>query len=161
MNSMNDMKAVDWAVEGVPRQHLHHVWGKAWPYLQLAVNRFPQVQNKLTDDIVFDRLCSGSMQLWIGWSYADDDVCGAVLTEIITDEKHPGMVFMSIPLVGGDHWMAWGDTLWNTLKAWGSANGCSHALGYGRKGWMRLYGFDPAGKTEDGIPRFIRKLKAH
>jgi hypothetical protein len=151
----------EWAIDGVLRQDLHHVWDDAWPYLERAIERFPQASSKYDEKTVLRELLAGRMQLWIGLSFATDSVTGAVLTEVMTDDRYPGMVFMSIPLLGADNWMKWGDTMWNTLKAWGSAQGCTHALGYGRKGWSRLYGFDAIGKTEDGIDIYIRRLKAH
>lgn len=159
--TIEQISRAKWSVEGVPRQDIHHVWEDAWPYLERAIERFPQASNQYTEQSVLRELLTGRSQLWIGWSFDTDSVTGSVLTEITTDERYPGMKFLSIPLLGADHWMKWGDTMWNTLKAWGSAQGCTHALGYGRKGWSRLYGFDFVRKSEDGIDIYIRRLKAH
>jgi len=148
-----------YSVTGVLVRDLHHVWTDAWHYLFLAVSRFPNVPEKYTEGEVLSALFSGRMQLWIGWDNDRDELRGALLTEIVKDETHPDKVFLSIPLVGADEWNAWGDELWNMLKAWGAENGCTHALGYGRRGWMRLYGFVECGTTDGGLPMFVRTLK--
>lgn len=158
-----DMSGVRWAVDGVARDNLEHVWEEAWPYLQWAIKRgiAMGVSKPYTEAEVYRNIMRGEQQLWIGWSYEEDRVVGAVLTEITTDSSHPGHKFLSIPLVGGEHWMNWGDSMWILLKKWGVAQGCTEALAYGRKGWSRLYGFDQIGKTEDGVPVFLRRLKEH
>jgi hypothetical protein len=148
-----------YSVTGVPSSNLHNVWTDAWHYLNLAVERFPNVPQKYTEGEILRALFAREMQLWIGWDYERDETCGALLTEIIRDENHPDKVFLSIPLVGADNWNAWGDGLWTMLKAWGVENGCTHALGYGRRGWMRLYGFVNCGTTDGGLPMFVRTLK--
>ncbi len=155
--------AIAWAVDGVARGDLEQVWDGAWPYLLDAIKRGARlgVTKSYTEAEVYRNLMRGEQQLWIGWSYAENRVVGAVLTEIFDDDKHPGHKFLSIPLVGGEHWMEWGDTMWILLKQWGRAKGCTAALAYGRKGWSRLYGFDECGMSEDGIPVFIRRLKEH
>lgn len=144
---------------GVPFSDLHQHWEDAWPYLQRAVDRFPNVPIPFNEGTVLAKLFARDMQLWIGWDIDANRISGALITEIITDARHPGKVFMSIPLVGADNWHAWGDELWNMLKAWGIENGCTHALGYGRKGWTRLYGFVDCGTTDGGLPMFVRTLK--
>lgn len=158
-----DMSGVRWAVDGVARGDLEHVWDASWTYLLDAIKRGAAmgVSKPYTEAEVYRNLMRGEQQLWIGWSYGESKVVGAVLTEIFNDDKHPGHKFLSIPLVGADHWMEWGDTMWNLLKKWGAAMGCTDALAYGRKGWSRLYGFDQCGKTEDGVSVFIRRLKEH
>ncbi len=144
---------------GVPVEDLHIVWDRVWPYLQKAVDRFPNVQNKYNEASVLQYLFHKEMQLWVCWDVDHNKPVGAITTEIITDEAHPNKVFMSIPLVGGENWNAWGDNLWRLLKTWGSEKGCTHALGYGRRGWTRLYGFVDCGTTKGGVPMFVRSLK--
>ena len=158
MNQMADIEKAEWIVEGIPRSNLHHVWDDAWPYLKRAIDQFPDVEKPFTEDELLADIILGKRQLWMGWSIAEDKLVGALITDISTDANYPDCKFMSIPLLGADHWMKWGDTLWNVLKSWGAQQGCTHALGYGRKGWTRLYGFTQVGKTSDGIPIFMRKL---
>lgn len=153
------LEEAEFAVDGVRADNIEEEWDEAWPYLERAIARFPEVQNKFSEASIYRKLMRGEMQLWIALAISDVRMIGAVVTEIITDPKHPGKLFMAIPLVGGEQWHKWGDSMWNTLKAWGRSKGCTHALGYGRKGWQRLYGFDPVGKTEDGVLVMIRKLK--
>lgn len=143
---------------GVPVEDLHIVWSRAWPYLEKAINRFPNVTEKFNEGEVLRRLFAKEFQLWICWDVDRNIPVGALTTEIITDEKHPGKTFLSIPLVGGDGWNTWGDALWSLIKAWGIEKGCTHALGYGRRGWTRLYGFVECGKTDCGLPKFVRTL---
>ncbi len=144
---------------GVPAADLHGVWEDAWPYLQRAVDRFPNVPLPFTEGEVLKNLFAKDMQLWIGWDIDAARVAGALVTEITRDFRHPDKVFLSIPLVGADNWNSWGDDLWNMLKAWGVEHGCTHALGYGRRGWTRLYGFVDCGTTDGGLPMFVRSLK--
>ena len=135
------------------------VWDRAWPFISKAVERFPNIPDKFTEGMVLERLFRKEFQLWVCWDTYQDEPVGALITEIISDEKHPGKVFLSIPLVGGLRWNAWGDGLWNLIKAWGIEKGCTHALGYGRRGWMRWYGFIECGTTDGGLPMFVRTLK--
>jgi hypothetical protein len=148
-----------YAVHGVPVNDLYGVWDDAWPYLEKAIARFPNVPLPFDEGTVLKKLFARDMQLWIGWDIDQAHVAGALVTEIIKNAQHPGKLFMSIPLVGADDWNAWGDELWNMLKAWGIENGCTHALGYGRRGWTRLYGFVDCGTTDGGLPMFVRTLK--
>lgn len=140
-------------------QNLHHIWNAAWPFLSKAIARFPDVPVPFTEGDILKSLFARKMQLWIGWNIECHEVVGSLLTEIIRDEEHSDKVFLSIPLVGADDWNAWGDDLWNMLKAWGAEHGCTHALGYGRRGWTRLYGFVECGTTDGGLPMFVRTLK--
>ena len=144
---------------GVPVEDLHIVWSRSWPYLKKAVDRFPNVQVQFTEGMVLERLFRKEFQLWICWDIDEQKPVGALITEIMTDERHPGKTFMSVPLVGGDGWNIWGDTLWSLIKAWGIEKGCTHALGYGRRGWTRLYGFVDCGTTAGNLPMFVRTLK--
>lgn len=144
---------------GVPLEDLHLVWSRAWPYLKKAVDRFPNIHRKFTEGEVLRRLFAKDFQLWICWDTDNQKPVGALITEILNDEKHPDKMFLSVPLVGGDGWNDWGDDLWSLIKAWGVEKGCTHALGYGRLGWMRLYGFVEFGTTADHLPRFVRTLK--
>jgi hypothetical protein len=148
-----------WIVDGVKAEHLLHVWDDAWHYLYMAATRFPHIEKPYTEADILKALYGHKMQLWIGWDVAKNAVAGALVTEVITDAKHSDKLFLSIPLVGADHWNEWGDDLWRLLKKWGKANGCTHALGYGRKGWKRLYGFVDCGMTPCGVPMFVRTLK--
>jgi hypothetical protein len=92
---------------------LHIVWERAWPYLKKAIDRFPNVPTPFNEGMVLEQLFKKKLQLWIGWDVDRNDIMGALVTEIITDEKHPDKVFLSIPLVGGDKWNLWGDVLWS------------------------------------------------
>lgn len=143
---------------GVPVEDLHHVWAAVWPFVQKAIDRFPNVENKFTEGTVLQRLFAKELQLWIGWDVDTNRPVGALITEIITDERHPGKIFMSIPMVGGEKWNMWGDALWRMVKAWGLEQGCTHALGYGRRGWTRWYGFVDCGTTDNGLPMFVRSI---
>lgn len=144
---------------GVPVEDLHIVWDRVWPYLSKAIERFPDVPNKFDEGMLLKRLFSKEMQLWLCWDVDRNQPVGAATTSIETDDKHPDKTFLSIPLVGGENWNAWGDNLWTLLKVWGIEKGCTHALGYGRRGWTRLYGFVECGTIDGGLPMFVRTLK--
>lgn len=135
------------------------MWDRVWPYLEKPLKRFPNVRFPYNEGSVLRNLFRKEQQLWICWDVDKNLPVGALVSEIITDEKHPEKVFLSIPLVGGDNWNAWGDNLWSLLKVWAVEKGCTHALGYGRRGWTRLYGFVECGTTESGLPMFVRSLK--
>lgn len=122
---------------GVPVEDLHIVWERVWPYLKKAVDRFPHVPEPFTEGKVLEQLFHKKQQLWICWDIDRNAPMGGLITEIVTDEKHPDKVFLSIPLVGGEEWNKWGDVLWSLIKVWGIEKGCTHALGYGRRGWTR------------------------
>ncbi len=145
--------------DGVPVANLHLVWSGVWPFLEKAANRFPHLPNKFTEELVLKKLFHKEQQLWICWDMAENRAVGAVTTEIVQDSKHPGKVFLSIALVGGERFNAWGDDLWRLLKAWGVEKGCTHILGSGRRGWIRLYGFVDCGTTDSGLPMFVQTLK--
>ena len=149
----------EWSVDGIPVHHLPKVWDDVWPYLQRAINRFPDIPDKFTEDQLINSLIDRKRQLWIGFDRRNWKVCGAVITEIMTDHRVPDGPICSIPLVGGDNWMRWGDAVWTTIKAWAVHQGCVACVGYGRRGWTRLYGFTECGTTECGVPVFIRRLK--
>jgi hypothetical protein len=153
------LEYAEYAIDGVLPEQLNDDWDDAWPWLEKAIDRFPHIRNKYTEASIFRKILSSEKQLWIAWSIHDECIVGAAITEIIIESKYPNELLMAIPLVGGKGWNKWGDSLWNTLKAWGRSKGCTYALGYGRKCWQRLYGFDPIGKTEDGIIVMIRRLK--
>lgn len=159
MTAALKLEDAEYAIDGVGPEELDADWDQAWPYLERAIERFPNVRNQYTEASLYRRVMRGETQLWIAWDVGEEAITGAVATEIITDPKYPGQIFAAIPLVGGDNWNKWGDAMWLTIKAWARSHGCSHVLAYGRKGWQRLYGFDPVGKTEDGILVMARKLK--
>ena len=144
---------------GVPVEDLHIVWERVWPYLEKAISRFPNVPVPYTEGKVLEQLFHKKQQLWICWDIDRNAPMGGLITEIVTDEKHPDKVFLSIPLVGGEEWNKWGDVLWSLIKVWGIEKGCTHALGYGRRGWTRWYGFVECGTTDGGLPMFVRSLK--
>ena len=148
-----------YVADGVPLANLHHVWAETWPFLEKAIARFPNVPVKYTEGDLLKSLFAREMQLWIGWDVDENRPVGALITEITRDPRHPDKVFLSIPLVGAENWNAWGDDLWTLIKAWGVEHGCTHALGYGRRGWMRLYGFVDCGTTDGDLPMFVRTLK--
>ena len=148
-----------YVVDGVPMSDLHHVWEGTWSYLERAVERFPDVPRKYSEGDILAKLFRKEMQLWLGWDMEEHRPVGGLVTEITRDTRHPGKVFLSIPLVGAEHWNVWGDDLWTLIKKWGVHHGCTHALGYGRRGWMRLYGFVECGTTDGGLPMFVRTLK--
>lgn len=147
-----------YVVDGVPIANLHHVWEDTWPFLEKAVSRFPDVPVPFNEGSILQKLFAKDMQLWIGWDTEEHRPVGALVTQIVNDKRHPDKVFLSVPLVGAENWNAWGDNLWSMIKAWGVQNGCTHALGYGRRGWTRLYGFVDCGTTDGGLPMFVRKL---
>jgi len=148
-----------YVVDGVPVSDLHVVWEDTWPFLEKAIARFPNVPRPFTEGDILQRLFAKNMQLWIGWDVDEHRPVGALVTEITKDARHPDKTFLSIPLVGAEGWNVWGDDLWSLIKAWGVSKGCTHALGYGRRGWTRLYGFVDCGTTDGGLPMFVRSLK--
>ena len=148
-----------YVVDGVPISDIHHVWADTWPFIEKAIERFPNVPTPYTEGEVLRKIMRKEMQLWIGWDTEDHRPVGALVTEITNDKRHPDKVFLSIPLVGGENWNAWGDSIWTLIKRWAVHNGCTHALGYGRRGWTRLYGFVECGTTDGGLPMFVRTLK--
>lgn len=148
-----------YVVDGVPVKDLHIVWEDTWPYLKKAIERFPNVPNKYTEGDLLRNILRKEMQLWVGWDTEEHRPVGALVTETIEHAEHPNKFFLSIPLVGGENWNAWGDNIWTLIKSWGMSKGCTHALGYGRKGWCRWYGFVECGKTEAGVPMYVRTLK--
>ena len=128
-----------YVVDGVKVADLHRVWDDVWPFLDKAIARFPDVPVPFTEGDILKALFAKDMQLWIGWDTEQHRPVGALITEITHDFRHADKTFLSIPLVGAENWNAWGDELWSLIKRWGIENGCTHALGYGRRGWMRLY----------------------
>lgn len=135
-------------VEAVPSDHIHHVWTDAWPWLERAIDRFPDVTHPWSQSRLYPALLTGHAQLWIAWDVEADTLAGVVVTEI---RPHNDMMLLAIPLVGGRQLMKWGKDLWSLLKLFGRANGCTHAVGYGRGGWKRFCRMIEVGKTDDGV----------
>jgi len=150
----------DFIVEGVPQCNVPVIWEVAWPLLKKAIDRVP-VRRPKSKRQVFSDLLAKRAQLWIAWDVEKHECAGAILTEVTTSREHPGKRFMEVPLVGGRDFRGWVFPIWRLLKEWGRANGCTHAVGYGRKGWMRLLGFDEYGKTPEGILIMVYDLKEH
>lgn len=146
-------------MDGVLSFHVPLVWAKAWPWLDLAIKRFPQVRRKLTQAKLLNDLAHSRAQLWVAWDVTTSECVGALVTEVTKSSKHPDKLLMEIPLLGGTEFRLWGKDIWALIKAWGLAQGCTHAVGYGRRGWQRVFGFEEYDVTEDGIVIMSRPLK--
>lgn len=139
---------MSYITEAVPPEHIHHVWADAWPWLEKAIERFPEVRTPPTHDEVLVNATTGKAQLWIAWDTETDSLAGAVTTQIKT---HNDMLLLEIPLLGGRDFMKWGHDMWNTLKSFGRSVGCTHAVGYGRKGWRRFCTMIEVGTAPSGV----------
>lgn len=122
-----------------------------------AVGRFEEVTPE-TERKLFGKLLTRYAQLWIAWDMKTDALIGVVTTELC---EHRGHQCMEIPLVAGKDLTRWMLPLWRILTLWGEAQGATHAVGYGRKGWKRVLGFEEVGQTERGVLIMARPLKGH
>lgn len=141
-------------VDGVPSSDLGYVYEDCWPYLAKALARSPQTPETFTKETLLDFLLIRRGQLWIAWD-TDEGVIGAVTT-LLTTKYGP---FLEVPLIGGIRFAEWGKSLLTTLDRFGLEKGCTHMIGFGRKGWMRVYGFKEFGRTDDGVLIMVRELK--
>lgn len=148
-------------VDGVTSVHVPLVWARAWPWLKKAIDRFPQIRRKITQAKLLNDLAHSRAQLWVAWDMGTNECVGALITEVTKSKKHPDKLLMEIPLVGGTEWSEWGNDIWNLIREWGLAQGCTDAVGYGRKGWQRLFGFEEYDVTQDGILIMSRSLREH
>lgn len=151
-----------WAIEGVPSAHVTAPWRRCWDLLSRAAARFPQVRDKWTGDAMLLEIMTGKAQLWIAWSYDRRRIEGAVITRVFDKpDIAPNDKVCECPLAAGVNMSEWGAPMFAMLKAWAIEQGCDYIAGYGRKGWMRLFGFTEMGKTEDGLPILVMPLRRH
>lgn len=125
--------------------------------LASAIERFEDIEPE-TEMRLLGKLLTRYAQLWIAWDLKADKLIGVVTTELM---EHDDKQCMEIPLVAGKNMRRWMTPLWRILTLWGEAQGTTHAVGYGRKGWKRLLGFEEVGRTKSGVLIMARPLKGH
>lgn len=144
-----------WAIEGVPAEQAHIPWQRCWTLLQKAVDRFPQVALPLTPEGVFAEVSTGNAQLWIAWSYRRRRIEGVVITRLVKSTDIPNKLLCEAPLVAGENLPEWGGEMLGLIRAWSKSQGAAFLIGYGRRGWKRLFGFTEYGRNEDGLPILV------
>jgi hypothetical protein len=146
-------------VTGIQSDQIVSVWLAAWPLLEKAAQRFPNAVKPDLENRLIEEIVSKKTQLWVAYDYVNGLIVGAVTTKLTHDKKHPGKSFIEVPLIGGVRFPEWRDQLWLILSAWGRSKKCTHMLGFGRKGWVRVYGFEECGVTDEGVLIFCRALE--
>jgi hypothetical protein len=143
-----------WLVDGIPSHLVAGEWEKIWPIIERAVRRAPAEHRYKCDEL--KTLCATARgQLWIVWDFEKQEYAAACVTQLTSGE---GGLALDIPLVAGRDMKEWIIPLWTILKLWGIQHGCNFALGYGRRGWERVLGFDFYGHTRSGQRIMIRGL---
>jgi len=142
-------------VEGVPAANLEHVWRAAWGYLEPAATRFASAAEQWEAQGLLLALETEQAQLWIAWDMVHEMMVGAGVTQVALKD---GVKLLEVPLVGGIGFLRWGPTFWRLLRDWGLAQGCEIAVGCGRIGWCRLFGFEVQGRLADGRYVMTRPL---
>lgn len=151
-----------WAIEGVPANQAQVPWRRCWQLLERAIDRFPQAREAWTQEGLLSDIIMEKAQLWIAWSYDRRIIEGVVITRILDKPKAaPNDRILECPLAAGVNMAEWGPSMFAMLKAWGREQGCQYIGGYGRRGWIRLFGFKEVGKTDDGLPVMIMPLWTH
>lgn len=125
----------EWTVEGIPHESINAVWEVVEPLLQKAVDR--SRDEWTTDDIRFE-LMNRNGQLWV--AKRDGMIVGAGTTQII---NCPRLRYCLLKLGGGTQlqFYKWGIDI---IEAWARSHQCDEMRVYGRRGWVRLLGYDEA-----------------
>lgn len=134
-----------WYISGVQVEELPRVWHKIWPILEPATKR--STINAWTGATLRESLESKHSQLWIVFDRENNELVGACTTDLAI---HNGETVLEVPLLAGQQFMAWGHILWAILTAWGAEQGAKTIAGFGRRGWVRVFGFTELGNNEDG-----------
>lgn len=150
----------DYAIEGVPdARSVFVAWRRAWELLGPAVDRFP-VETPWTSAAACHAAAIGDAQLWIAYSWQRRRIEGAVFGRILNGpDLAPNNRVYECPLVGGEHMSEWGGRMFGMIRDWATAQGCDYLTGFGRRGWIKLFGFQEFGKTKDGLPVLALPLK--
>ena len=147
-----------WLLDGVLRHEVMDVWGKVWPIIDRAVNRF-MLPNNFTEAELRNHLVNGTMQLWVIYNGPDNCIAAVAITSILSNDPHfEDETVFEVPFVSGYGMKHWLPELFTTLKAYALSHDCKIMLGYGRPGWKRLIGFEDVGTTDGGIPVMARRL---
>src|SRR5262245_9119280 len=105
---------------------LRSEFDRCWDWLWASLNKFGPTHSK---EQVWDRIICGRAFLWAG------EHC-VIVGEFI---DHPiGARSFNYWLQGGAKGQALEALalMWDGVEAWALANGCSAALGFGRRGWI-------------------------
>lgn len=147
-----------WVIDGCLRYHIPDVWPVVWPIVKRAVDRFP-CEDQFTEAEILTHLVKGEMQLWLIEDLKAQKIAAAAITSIIEDDEHfPGQRVFEVPFVAGYGMKRWIGALLRLLSEYGKSHGAEVMLGYGRKGWERVVGFDTIGETTSGIRVMARTL---
>lgn len=119
--------------------HLPVVWPIIEPWLKSALTYGPDLYG--TDDIrklVEDQ----RMILWL--AIDENEIIGFCIVSIV---QYPRCVVGDIHWTGGAHHKGrkWLHEMFEVLKAWGRASGCTKLGGGGRRGWIEKFGFKEHG----------------
>lgn len=147
-----------WFVDGCVRACVPDVWPVVWPIIKRAVDRFPD-PDQFTEMELLTHLMLGEMQLWLVVDMRKRNIAAAAVTSLIDNDDHfPDQLVFEVPFVAGYGMQHWIGALLKLLSEYGKSHGATVMLGYGRKGWERVIGFDKIGETDNGIRVMARTL---
>lgn len=146
-------------VEGVPAADIRHVWPRCWPLLERALARVPDGVAKHNEKSLRLACEEKRAQLWVAWDHEAQKFIGAAISELTEPDAYPDATCCEVPLLAGERFPKWGFRFFEIIKAWALAQGCSHLVGYGRSGWVRLFKFRRFGHAPDGVAIFTLGLK--
>lgn len=154
----------DYAIEGIACDtdkgvtDLFTAWHRIWQLLAPAAERW-EVKEPWTSAGACHAVAIQQAQIWVAWSYERRRIEGAVLSRVIDNPPMaPNNRVCECPLVGGENMAEWGGRMFAMIRAWAKAQGCDYLSGYGRRGWIRLFGFRECGKTPEGLPILVMPL---
>lgn len=147
-----------WAIEGVLPEHVSLVWRRVWPYLEKSIARF-HAEAEWPQDETMAAALDGRIQLWIAWSYHRGQIEGVVVTRLFTSDKVPGKQLCELPLWGGENLSEWGADMFALIRGWAEEQGADYLVGYGRRGWKRMFGAIEWGETDGGLPILVKPVK--
>ena len=124
----------------VPLWHLLSVWPQIERFVARTLKRDPLRRFELGD--VFGLVASGKSKLWTAFDRERDEFDGFVVTDIIV---WPRAQECRAWLIGGQHLRLWQDEMRHMIEAYARAQGCTHVTGSGRKGWLRMPGYEDVG----------------
>ena len=119
-------------VSFVPVEYIDIVWPQARAYLDGAAK---YTYGRFTVEDIKVGIETKPQQLWIAFE-DDDNVLGAVVTEVIT---YPRMKALVMHFTGGVELAKWKPDMLKVLQRFAKDNDCAVIESYGREGWGKVF----------------------
>ncbi len=117
----------------IPIEYINHVWPQIEEYMNGAAK---YTFGRFTAQDIYDGLMSKPQQLWIAFDKEDNQIYGAVVTQV---HPYPRLTGLVMHFTGGKEIQKWKDPMLALLRKFAKDNGCTIIESYGRPGWERIF----------------------